>query len=367
MLICALLIAMAIPVAAAVTADKQGVIMAVSEKSITLGVGGKNYTYSIDSKTEVKRVDQDVVLMDVAKKGIKVAFRTSGSKLTYINIPNIGAEMQGVARIAVADVRVNPTDSALSADATTATVDPVTGDVTQTTVTRVKKLDFENCDEFVYDDETNLTLGDLVIDLPSVKVTLNDKALKVITDGKTEFDPAGVGDEVKLVATKTMYTMVFEAAITNNKEAVQADIEKILKVTYKKQAFVITTTETNYLAVDSEAVVELNGKVVALDKAMNMGNYWFVRTNPAGDVIHADSFYRDVEAVFTGLSKTQIKVNIMKYGKVVGSDILTPSAGLTILAADGKEITVKDLKVNDKLTITTEPADGYKVTFIQKK
>ena len=366
LLICTLLIAMAIPVAAAVTADKQGVIKAFSAKSITLSVAGKNYTYTIDAKTVVKRIDQDVDFMDVARKGIMVNFKNSGSKLTYINIPNIGAEMQGIAKIAVSDVRINATDSALSADSTNAAVDAA-GVVTQTTVGRVKKLDFKDCDEFVYDDETNLTLGDLVLELPSVKVTLNGKDLKVISDGKTEFDPAVVGDEVKLVATKTLYTMVFEAAITDNKTAEQADIEKILKVTYKKQWFEIATTETNFLPVDNNAVIELNGKEVTLIKAMNMGNYWFVRTNPEGNVIHADSFYRDIEAVFTGLSKTQIKVNIIKNGVVVGSDILTPSAGLTILSADGSEITVKDLKVNDKLTLTTEPADGHKVTFIQKR
>jgi hypothetical protein len=365
MLICALLIAMAIPVAAD-TPEKQGVIKAFGAKSITLSVAGKNYTYTIDAKTIVKRIDQDVNLMDVAQKGIKVNFKSSGSKLTYINIPNIGAEMQGIAKIAVSDVRVNPTDSALSADSTTAAVDAA-GVVTQTTVSRVKKLDFKDCDEYVYDDEKNLTLGDLVLDLPSVKVTLNGKALKVISDGKTEFDPAVVGDEVKLVATKTLYTMVFEAAITDNKEAVQEDIEKILKVTYKKQWYEIATTETNFLPVDNDVVIELNGKEVPLIKALNMGNYWFVRTNPEGNVIHADSFYRDIDAVFTGLSKTQIKVNIIKNGLVVGSDILTPSAGLTILAANGSEITAKDLKVNDKLVLTTEPADGHKVTFIQVK
>lgn len=364
LIIVVLLLSLAIPVAAA--GEKQGVIKSFTQKSITLGVDGKNYTYTIDSKTVIKRIDQDVDLMDVAKKGIKVEFKNSGSKLTYINVPNIGAEMQGVAKVAVSDVRVNPTDSALSAESTTAVVDAVTGEVTQTTVTRVKKLAFVDCDEFVFDDEKNLTLGDLVIDLASVKVTLNGKALKVITDGKTDFDPAVVGDEVKLIADKTLYTMEFEAAITDKTDATQEDIEKILKVFYKKQTFEIATTETNFLAVDNGAVIELNGKEVPLNKAMNMGNYWFVRTNPDGDVIHVDAFYREVNAVFTGLSKTQLKVNILKNGKVVGSDILTPSAGLTILAADGKEISVKDLKVNDKLTLTTEPADGYKVTFIQK-
>jgi Fe-S cluster assembly iron-binding protein IscA len=363
-MIVALLLSLAIPVAA--QGEKQGVIKSFTAKSITLGVDGKNYTYTIDSKTEVKKIDQNVDLMDAAKKGIKVAFKNSGNKLTYINIPNTGAEMQGVAKIAVSDVRINPTDSALAAESTTSVVDGVTGEVTQTTVTKVKKLAMVDCDEYVYDDQKNLTLGDIVIDPASLKVALNGKSLKVITDGKTDFDPSVVGDEVKLVATKTMYTMVFEGDITANKDAVQADIEKLLKVSYKKQNYEISTTETNFLTVEKEALVELNGKEVPLNKAMDMSNYWFITTNPEGNAIHINSFYREVKAVFTGLSKTQLTVNILKDGKVVGSDTLTPSAGLTVLAADGKEISLKDLKVNDKLTLTTEPADGYKVTFIQK-
>lgn len=368
LLIAVLVLALAIPVGAAAAAgEKEAVIKAFTAKNVTLFVGGKNVTYTIDSKTVVKRIDQEVDFLDVAAKGIKVTYKVSGNKLTYINIPNIGAEMQGAPRIAVSDVRINPTDSALSADSTSAAVDQVTGEVTQTTVSRVKKLDFQDCDEYAYDNDKKITLGDLVLDLPSVKVTLNGKALKVITDGKTDFDPAVVGDEVKLVANKTLYTMEFEAPITDNKSATFEDIEKILKVSYKKQWFEIATTETNFLPVDPEAVIELNGKEVALSKAVNMANYWFVRTNPEGMIIHADGFYRDAEAVFTGMSKTNLKVNIIKDGKVVGSDIVTPSAGMTVLDANGAEITVKNLKVNDKLVITTEPAEGHKVTLIVKK
>lgn len=368
LLIVVLIIALAIPAVAATMGDRQGVIKAFSEESVTLNVAGKDYTYTIDSSTEVKRIDQDVDFLDVAKKGIKVNFKNSDSKLTYINIPNIGAEMQGLARVAVSDIRVNRTDSALPVvDAYTSSVDATTEEITQTIATKKVEVGFVDCDEYVYDNDKQITLGDIVIDPASVKVAINHNALKVITDGKTEFDPKVVGDEVKLVQNKTMYTMVFEAPVTDIKTPKTDYIQMILNVNYKKQMFDITTNETNFLRVEEDAVVELNGKEVSLAKAMNLGNYWFVRTNPDGFVIHVDSFYRDAEAVFTGLANGLIKVDTVKGNKVVGSDVLTPSEGLTILAANGSEISVNDLKVNDKIKVTTEPADGHRVTFIQQK
>lgn len=356
-----------IPVAAAPAAgEKQGVLKAFDAKSVIISVAGKNTKYTVDAKAVVKRIDQEVDFMDTAKKGMVVTFKATGSKLTYINFPNIGAELQGIAKIAVSDQRVTLSDTALAANADAASVDSNTGEVTQTITTRFKELGYADCDEFVYDDEKNLTLGDLILDKASVKVALNGKALKVLTD-KAEFDPAVVGDEVKLVQTKTLYTMVFEGAITDNKDAEQSDIEQILKVTYKKMMFEISTTETNFLPVDADGVVELNGKETTLARATTMGNFWFVRTNPEGYVIHADAFFREADAVITSIVKNTVKVNVIKNGKVVGNETLTLSAGVTIQAANGKELTVKDLKVNDKVVITTEPAEGYKVTFIKKK
>lgn len=366
LLIAVLIMGLAIPVSAAATGEKQGVIKAFNEKSITLGVGGKNYTYTIDSKTVVMRIDQEVDFMDVARKGIKVNFKNSGSKLTYISIPNIGAELQGNAKIAVSDLRINVTDSALAADSYAGLTDSTTNEVTQTTVTKVKETGYITATDYVYDDETNLTLGDLKLDTASVKVTLNGKALKVI-DGTKEFDATTVGDEVKLVLTKTLYTMVFEKAITDNAEASLEDIEKILKVSYKKMMYEVATTETNLLPVDVEGLIELNGKETTLARATTMGNYWFVRTNPEGAVIHADAFFRDAEAVITSISKSTIKVNILKNGKVLGSETLTLSPVATIQAANGSVIAAKDLKVNNKVLITTEPAEGYQITFIKKK
>lgn len=356
-----------IPVAAAPAAgEKQGVLKAFDAKSVTISVNGKNVKYTVDTKTVVKRIDQEVDLMDTAKKGMVVTYKTSGSKLTYINLPNIGAELQGSAKIAVSDLRVTMTDSSYAANSDAGIVDAATGEVTQTTITRVKEIGYEEADDYSYDDVNLISLGEIVIDPATVKVVLNGKELKVLADGK-EFDPAVVGDEVKLAVAKEDNTITFETAITDKEGAEYEDIEKILKVTYKKKVFEISTTETNLLPVDANGVVELNGKETTLTRATTMGNYWYVRTNPEGYVIHADAFFRDADAVITYISKGTVKVNIIKNGKVIGNETLTLSAGVNIQAANGSVIAVSSLKVNDKVKITTEPAEGYKVTSIIKK
>ncbi|MPN63640.1 hypothetical protein SDC9_211405 [bioreactor metagenome] len=47
--------------------------------------------------------------------------------------------------------------------------------------------------------------------------------------------------------------------------------------------FEVYTTETNFLNVNSEAIIELNGKIVPLDKALAMSNASLIRTNPDGE------------------------------------------------------------------------------------
>lgn len=351
-------------------ADKVGVIKAFNEKSITLVVDGKDSTYTIDKNTKVFRIDQEVDLLDVAKKGLKVTFRTSDNKLTYINISNMGAELQGAPRIAVSDLRINTTDSP-TAPKETASIDSKTNEVLNHISTVVKELPIVEDTGFTAGDDmgyegNEADLGDKEIIPGSLVVTLNGKELKII-DAKAEFDPAVVGDEVKFERVGLSNMLTFETNIIDKETVNYADVEKVLKVSYKKKMFEIYTTETNFLPVNNEAIIELNGKVVPLSKAMAYCNASLVRTNPEGEVIHLDAFYKDVTGRFSKLNKDQLTVNIVKNGRIIGQDIVTLSEAVTVYDKDGSLLTVSDLKVGDDIYVTTEPAEDYKVTSITKR
>lgn len=348
--------------------DKVGVIKAFSEKSITLVVNGEDMTYKIDDNTKVMRIDQEMDLMDIAKKGLKVTFRANKSTLTYINIPNMGAEIQGAPRIAVSDLRINITESTAS-NKETASIDSKTNEVLTHISTVVKEIGEAEDNVYVYynDGESEIVdLGDKVIVEGSIKVNLNGKELKVIGE-KDEFDAAVTDDEVKFAIVDGYASLLFEAKITDNKDAAQADIEKILKVNYKKKMFEIYTTETNFFNVNSEAIIELNGKIVPLNEALAMSNASLVRTNPEGELIHLDAFYKEVAAKLVKVEKNQITVNTIKNGMVSGQEVLELAEGVTISDKDGTPIELKDLKANDDIFITTEPAEEYKVTSITKR
>lgn len=367
LLVCVLILGIGVVASAAGGLDRTGVLKSFTDSEAVIAFAGKDYTYKYDSKTQVLRIDQEVSLSDVAKKGMKVSFKSFGNKLTYINFPNIGAEMQGTAkitRIALADKRVNVTDSSLLKKSSSSLTDEATKEVIQTTVTDFREIAPATVDEYAYSDLSLITIGDVNIVPDSLKVVLNDKEIKVIDD-KASFDAAVAGDEAQLVYTPgSGMELTFEAPITDNKDLVQEDIEKILKVTYTKKMYEVTTTETNYLPVSSDAVIELNGKAVTLEKAMRLGNYWFATTDTDSQVIHVDAFYRDVEAVVKSVSGSKLTVDIFRDGELVGTDTLDLSEAVTIIGAEGTEITAEQLKANTKVVLTTEPAEEYKVTTV---
>jgi hypothetical protein len=365
-----LILGMGTAVSATTTVDRTGVLKSFTDSEAVITVAGEDHTFQYDSKTQVLRIDQEVGFLDAARKGMKVSFKSFGKKLTYINFPNMGAEMQGVARaakIALSDLRVNVTDSSLVKKSSASIMDEATKEVIQTTVTDFKEIDPITVDEYYYGDPSFVTLGDINILPSTLKVVLNGKEIKVI-EGTAEFDKAVTGDEAKYVNTPgSGMELEFEAPITDNKELEQADIEKILKVTYTKKMYEVYTTETNFVPVSNDAVIELNGKPVTLSKAMRLGNYWFATTNPASEVVYVDAFYRDVEALVKSVSSTSLAVDIVRDGEVVGTDTLALSEAVTVIGADGNEISAGQLKANDKIVLTTEPAEGYKVTTVYVK
>lgn len=367
LLVTVMILSMIISVYAA-PEDKVGVIKAFSEESITMIVNGKDATYKINENTKVMRIDQEMDLMDIAKKGLKATFKADNNNLIYINIPNMGAEIQGTPRVAVSDLRINTTESKAD-NKETASIDSKTNEVLTHISTVVKEIGETEDSVYVYYNEEGkeyIDLGDKVIIEGSIKVNLNGKDLKVIGE-KDEFNSAAPDDEVKFAIVDGYSNLLFEGKITDNKDAAQADIEKILKVSYKKKMFEVYTTETNFLNVNSEAIIELNGKIVPLDKALAMSNASLIRTNPDGELIHLDAFYKGVNAEFLNLNKNEITVNVIKNGKIVGQEVLTLAEGVTVSDKDGAPIELKDLKVNDNILITTEPAEGYSITSITKK
>ncbi|HCJ56321.1 MAG TPA: hypothetical protein DHV55_02245 [Clostridiaceae bacterium] len=367
LLVTVMILSMIISVYAA-PEDKVGVIKAFSEESITMIVNGKDVTYKINENTKVMRIDQEMDLMDIAKKGLKATFKADNNNLIYINIPNMGAEIQGTPRVAVSDLRINTTESKAD-NKETASIDSKTNEVLTHISTVVKEIGETEDSVYVYYNEEGkeyIDLGDKVIIEGSIKVNLNGKDLKVIGE-KDEFNSAAPDDEVKFAIVDGYSNLLFEGKITDNKDAAQADIEKILKVSYKKKMFEVYTTETNFLNVNSEAIIELNGKIVPLDKALAMSNASLIRTNPDGELIHLDAFYKGVNAEFLNLNKNEITVNVIKNGKIVGQEVLTLAEGVTVSDKDGAPIELKDLKANDNILITTEPAEGYSITSITKK
>lgn len=352
------------------SSDKIGVIKSFSEESITLVVNGKDETYKIDNNTKVMRIDQEMDLMDIAKKGLKAIFRGDKNILTYINIQNMGAEIQGAPRIAVSDLRINTTDSPTTSKET-ASIDSKTNEVLTHISTVVKPLPDVDDTTFTAGDDmgyepNEADLGDKEIIPGSLEVTLDGKKLKVI-DAETEFDAAVIGDEVKFARDGLSNMLTFEAPILDKETFDYEDVEKVLKVSYKKKMFEIYTTETNFLPVNGDAIIELNGKVVPFSKALAMSNASLVRTNPEGELIHLDAFYKDVTARFVSANNNQITVNIIKFGDIVGQDMLTLAEGVTISDKDGSPIELSDLKPDNNIYVTTEPGENYQVTSITKR
>lgn len=370
--ICLLLVVLMLlsMVVLAESSDKTGVIKSFSEESITLVVNGKDETYKIDNNTKVMRIDQEMDLMDIAKKGLKATFRASKDKLTYINIANMGAEIQGAPRIAVSDLRINTTDSPTTSKETSS-IDSATNEVLTHNSIVVKPLPDVDDTTFTAGDDmgyepNEADLGDKEVIPGSLEVTLDGKKLKVI-DAETEFDAAVIGDEVKFARDGLSNMLTFEAPILDKETFDYEDVEKVLKVSYKKKMFEIYTTETNFLPVNGDAIIELNGKVVPFSKALAMSNASLVRTNPEGELIHLDTFYKDVTARFVSANNNQITVNIIKFGDIVGQDMLTLAEGVTISDKDGSPIELSDLKPDNNIYVTTEPGENYQVTSITKR
>lgn len=328
----------------------EGVIKAFDEKSITLIVGGKSVTYTVDDGTKVHFMEEEAYHLDVVKKGLKVQFKALGDRLTHMEVPDEGLQSQGVLGLHISDTRENITDSPIvpAASPVLAVVHKEAGEETDTS--------------YVYKDTKTLNIGDVVIVPDSLSVSLNGKQLKVI-EGKTEFDKSVEGDEVKLVLNKTFYSLEFEKPFAE-KAPTQEELEKMLKVTYRKKIFYLTTTEITNFPINEDVYVELNGQETSFIKALNRGTYAFIRTNLDGEIIYIDAFYKDLVCRVDKIEYDKITFSVVRNEKTAFTDTLRIAYSATIRDEKGASLDYTKIQPGTMIKISVDPYENYKIIDI---
>lgn len=347
---------MAIPAYAADASRQTGIVKAFSEKSITIDVNGKAATYTIGADTKILLNDQPATLATAANKGTKVSFVTKGNAATELNFSEIGEQQQGFMNLAVLYPREMMTDTSTEL----AYSPQVTASATKTAVGE------EADSSYVLRDTKTVDIGPVELIPDSLKVVLDGKALKVIYDEKTDFDKTVEGDEVKIsydTEDEDQIVLNFEKDFTASAATTQEDIEKILKIDYKKKIFKVDITELYKFIPDENVVVELNGKEVTLQKAINRSNFAYYILNPEGRVIYINSFYQELECTIDSIKGDTIAISVNTGGKAPFSDTLKLSSALSI---NGGALSINDLKAKDKIKLTVDPYNGYQVVEITK-
>lgn len=338
-----------------------GVLKNFSEKFITLSVNGKEVTYTIDANTKVYKNDELVNIMEVARKGMTVEFKFSGKKATEIKVPNYGFENSGVLSFNLIDRRENTTDSSQKSRESK-------NDMKETRVT-FEEIGEEESNRIAYWGELNkIVLGNITLVPDTLKVVLNGSALKVI-DAKAEFDSKVVGDEVKLVTQAddpTALELLFEKNFSEDTGITQEKIQEFLSVTYKVKLYKQITTDIYNFPISENVVVDLNGKPSTLIKALNWSTSSYITTNTDGEVIYIDAVFDNFKGIVDSVKNGKISVSAVRNNKVVFTDTLELSQGVTVYATDGSVIDISALKAKDEIKLSVNPFDAYKVNVIEK-
>jgi hypothetical protein len=307
-------------------------------------------------------------LMEVARKGLKVNFKVLGSVMTLIDVPSMGIDAQGILGIASVEARVNATDSSKDTNTSSSAVDARTGLVTGTNV-KVNDVGEVVDTDYAYTNSKTISIGDVKITAGSVKVKLNGKEIKVISDAKIDFDATDKTDEVKLVLTGTTYTLVFESPVIDDKDletaAATAKMNEAVTIEFKRTERLITQTELTSFPINEDVYTELNGKEVSLAKALYRGSYFFVRTNTENEIIYVDAFYKDAVCKIDKIDKDNLSISGMKFGNKAFTDVVKLSPDALISDANGNLITIQQALKAAKVIISTDPAFGYEVISIQ--
>lgn len=334
-------------------ASKTAVVQNFTENTVTVKEAGKQVTYAVNASTHVTSAGGEVSFADVIKKGLAVTYSAKAGVITHIEIPGVGIQTQGTIS-AVADISTNGFLVNYNLKAVDVRVNTSDSNIvpanTATTTFKAAVIGEEEDDTFVDGkDAKTIDIGDLDVVPGSLKVTSGSKTWRVLED--SDFSASTVGDEVKVVKTKTFTSLQFEADLTKEERAG-------LKVTFKKVMRELTAAETTVMPISADAIIELNGKpmAVVLD-----GVSAFVTTDLAGNVIYVDSFYKDQAMKFLGTKGTKALVGLVKDGKVIVTELVDVAPGATLLNVDGSEITLRDIKAGSNVKLTTDPDSGYKI------
>jgi len=359
-------------VKAPVLVSKVGIIKSFTATSITLLEAGKTNTYVINKSTKVINLGTAADLMEVARKGLKATLKVNGKIATLVDIPSIGINTEGNVGIGVVESRTTVSDSPklknVAVTKNTASYDERTGFVNAGVIKVEDKANVQET-SFTYVDATNIELGELQITTAaSLKIKLNDKDLKVISDEKQAFDPANKADEVKLKYDAKTYvtSLEFESAITDNADFTQEDAEKIIALSFDKKEYIATVNDLSSFPINEDVYAELNGKEVTLAKALYRGNRFALTTNTTGEIIYVDAFYKDTVCKLGTVDKNNnLTISVMKFGNIAFSDVVKISTDTIVTDATGKTITIATALKAKKVIISTDPAANYTVVSIQ--
>jgi hypothetical protein len=209
----------------------------------------------------------------------------------------------------------------------------------------------------------DLFIGAYVIIPGSIKLSVDGKEIKVI-DGTVEFDAANSGDEAKLTKdSKLQYTISLETPLT--KDQVE-NIGNVVKLNYQIKEYNVQRLELTNLLVHENAYVELNGKEVSLAKAMYRANYAIAETNDRSEVVYINAFYKDLTCTVDSISGNKINVTAVKNGYPAFKETLVLDAGCIFTDSTGNAIFASDIKVNDRVLVTTSPDLQYNVVTVIK-
>lgn len=344
-----LVLGLAVPAYAAATPAKVGIVKTFTDKTITIGVDGKVATYSYDAKTKVLLNDSAAKFADAVNKGTTVKFKVSGKKATELNFTEIGDQYKGTFTVANGEVAIT-----LTREMTTDTNNDYSSSKTSTATK--EEIGKETDTAFVVRDDKTVDIGAVALVDNSLKVVDGDKELKVLTDAKAEFDKTVEGDEVKI----TIDTEDENQVVLNFEKAYKADG---LKVSYEKKIYKVVIADNFKFPLDKNAVIDVNGKEVKLQTAINNSTYAYFILSPDNKIIYMNSFYQNLSCKVDAIKGNTISISAAPEGKAAFKDTLTLSSALSI---NGGALTLKDLKAGDNIELTVDPFGAFQVVSITK-
>ncbi len=341
--------------------SRTGTLVSFTGTSLTIAYADKTgnqatATLVIDGNTVVKRIDQVMPWLDIAKKGLKLTVASDGAFATSIQVPFYGLEAQGIGSAtpkanvyALSDIRVNTTDSNLTAPS-----ERKDGEGRVVSKVEVFSLPPETDSAWALNSPTEIMIGNIDVIEGSVKIKLNGSWMNVAygADGKGSFyEPVGTSCVVD--KTKGITTIKFDAAIGKSYDEVAPKLE----LSFQKVMLSQKTTEITYLELDPSCVIEVNGQPGTIVGATDLANFWLIRCNTDNRLVHIDSYFVGKLATVIGVFGEMLVVD-------AGEPVALPlSEGLTILTPSG-EGTAADLVQGTKVLLTTEPADAYRVVLV---